>query len=79
MDKFTSLYDRSTGSVRNPRPEPVLTYTPASAYTFTRLPGGAALSGRKRSAASADAATEAKRERRRARRAARKARQAAGQ
>jgi len=79
MDKFTSLYDRSTGSVRNPRPEPVLTYTPASEYTFTRLPGGASLAGRKRSAASADAATEARRERRRQRRQARKQRQAAAQ
>ena len=53
-----------------PVPEP-------TSYTVKRLPGGAALSGRKRSAASADEATEAKRAKRRERRAARKARQAA--
>jgi len=72
--RVQALY--TEGSTRKAAPAPAPQFTEATSYTVTRLPGGAALSGRKRSAASADAATEAKRERRRARRAARKARQA---
>jgi hypothetical protein len=73
--RIQDLY--ANGSLRKATPAVAPAFTEATSYTVTRLAGGAALSGRKRSVASGDEATEAKRARRRARRAARKARQAA--
>ncbi len=75
--RVQALYDAPVAKPVAPAPAP--TFTEATEYTVTRLPGGASKARRGRQPKDTSAEAELKRARRRQRRAERKARQAANQ